>query len=104
MRRILALPVAASLLAASARAQCPGPLEKMTNERQYDAARAEVDRQLKKNPKDDVALHCMGWNYEQEGKSDKAVDWFEKAVAANDKNADHHLWLGHAVGEGGKQA
>lgn len=31
-------------------------------------------------------------------KADDAVEWFEKAVKLDDKNADNHLWLARALG------
>src|SRR5437870_3340425 len=103
MRLILTVG-AVSALAASARAQCTPAVGKLANQRQFEAAHAEIDRVLKANAKDDAALHCKGWIYEVEDKSNKAVDWLEKAVAINEKNALHHLWLGNAVGSEAQKA
>jgi tetratricopeptide (TPR) repeat protein len=46
----------------------------------------------------------MGRVYEARGESGKAVDWFEKAVKANDKSAAHHFWLGSALGDEAQKA
>src|SRR5262249_35580214 len=39
----------------------------------------------------------MGRIFAAQGKSSDAVDWFEKAVKVNDKNAYHHLQLGNSL-------
>jgi len=97
MRYILA----AALLAGAARidAQCSAPTQRLITDQKYDEARAETEGLLKRNPSDDVALHCMGMIYVAMDKPGDAVDWFEKAVKANDKSSAHHLWLGNALGE-----
>jgi tetratricopeptide (TPR) repeat protein len=89
------------LAAAAARldAQCAASTQRLITDQKYDEARAEVDAQLKKNPSDDAALHCMGMIYVAMDKSSDAIDWFEKAIKANGKSSTHHLWLGNALGE-----
>jgi tetratricopeptide (TPR) repeat protein len=87
-----------------AEAQCSAAIQKLINEAKYDEARAEVDVLLKKGSSDDAALHCMGRVYEAEGESGKAVDWFEKAVRINDKNALHHLRLASALADEAQKA
>ncbi|HEX4681699.1 MAG TPA: tetratricopeptide repeat protein [Gemmatimonadaceae bacterium] len=41
----------------------------------------------------------MGMISVAENKSGDAVEWFEKAIKANDRSSIHHLWLGNALGE-----
>src|SRR5919107_1945329 len=43
-------------------------------------------------------MHCMGRIAVAKDQGGDAVDWFEKAVRANDKSSLHHLWLGNALG------
>jgi tetratricopeptide (TPR) repeat protein len=78
-------------------AQCTPSIQKLADDRQYDEARAEVQTLLKANSSDDAALHCMGMIYVSSEKSSEAIQWFEKAVKANDKSSAHHLWLGNAL-------
>jgi len=88
-----------AVAAAPVDAQCNASTQKLINDQKYDEARGEVDALLKKNPSDDAALHCMGMVYVAMDKPADAIDWFEKAVKANDKSSAHHLWLGNALGE-----
>jgi tetratricopeptide (TPR) repeat protein len=85
-------------------AQCPAAIDKLAVDQKYDAARAEVQRLLKTNPSDDAALACMGEVYDREGKSGDAVDWYEKAVKANEKDPQHHLSLAQALGTEAEKA
>jgi tetratricopeptide (TPR) repeat protein len=86
-----------------ASAQCAPSTQKLATDLKYDEARTETLVLIKKNASDDAAVHCIGWLYLAEGKSAEAVDWFEKAVKANDANALHHLYLANALGsEAGK--
>jgi tetratricopeptide (TPR) repeat protein len=85
-------------------AQCVPPVQKLVAEQKFDEARSEVDALLKKSATDDAALHCMGRIAMAQGKSGDAVDWLEKAVKANDKNALHHLQLGNALGTEAQKA
>jgi tetratricopeptide (TPR) repeat protein len=101
------LPVVACALAIAAstgNAQCSAAVQKLIADQRYDDARAEVDAVIKKNSSDDVALHCMGRIFAAQGKSSDAVDWFEKAVKVNDKNAYHHLQLGNALASEAQKA
>lgn len=86
------------------RGQCGPAIQKLVSEQKYDDARAEAQALIKKNAADDAALHCMGRIYDAQGKSGDAVDWFEKAVKINDKNALHHLQLGNALGTEAQKA
>lgn len=94
------------LLAAPAalRSQCPPPTQKLIVDRKLDEAVAEARAAVKQNGSDEAALHCMGRVLLEQDKSGEAVDWFEKAVKANDKNALHHLWLGNALGTEAQKA
>jgi tetratricopeptide (TPR) repeat protein len=105
MRRSLAV-APAFLVAALIRgsAQCPPSIQKLASDQKYDEARAEAQGLIKKNASDDAALHCMGRLYLAERRSGDAVDWFEKAVKANDNNALHHLYLGNALGDEAEKA
>jgi tetratricopeptide (TPR) repeat protein len=85
-------------LAAAVGAQCNAAIQKLIEDRKYDEARADMQAVIKKNDKDDVALHCMGRIYAAEDRAGDSQKWFERAVDANDKSALHHLWLGNAVG------
>src|SRR3954469_8035420 len=100
--RSLPLVLAAVVLALPHRAlgaQCTAAVGKIADDGRIDAARIEVERALKANPRDDAALNCMGMLSERQGKASDAADWFEKAVAANDKRAIHHYWFGKAKSE-----
>ena len=46
----------------------------------------------------------MGSIYARQGKSGDAVDWFEKAVKLDDKNAMYHLDLAGALGDEAQQS
>jgi tetratricopeptide (TPR) repeat protein len=92
------------LLPALARGQCPAATQKLITDRKLDEAATEVRAALDKNGSDETALHCMGRVLLEQNKSGDAVDWFEKAVKVNDKNAQHHLWLGNALGTEAQKA
>jgi Tfp pilus assembly protein PilF len=85
-------------------AQCPPAIQRLVIDQKYDSARVEVSRLLKANPADDAALTCMGETYEREGKSGDAVDWYEKAVKANERDPRHHLSLAGALGTEAEKA
>lgn len=100
MRTPLALFVALVTGAFSVgRAQCTPAVQKLLTDQKYDDARAEVQSLVKKNAADDVALQCMGRVYFAMDKSNEAIDWFEKAIKANEKVASHHLWLANSLGD-----
>ncbi|HEY4307240.1 MAG TPA: tetratricopeptide repeat protein [Gemmatimonadaceae bacterium] len=80
-------------------AQCAPVVQHLVTDRRYDDAKAEVRALLKHNEKDDSALHCMGTILIESGDSKGSVEWFEKAIDANDKSSAHHLWLANALGE-----
>jgi tetratricopeptide (TPR) repeat protein len=105
MRTGLAFVATCVLAALNAAApQCPPAIEKLAIDQKYDSARVEVGRLLKTNPADDAALACMGETYEREGKSGDAVDWYEKAVKANERDPQHHLSLAQALGTEAQKA
>ncbi len=89
------LPLSLLLLVVSldrGSAQCPAVLQKAAADQKYEEARAETQAQVKQNSSDDAAVECMGRLYLAEGKSGDAVDWFERAIKINEKNALHHLF------------
>jgi tetratricopeptide (TPR) repeat protein len=97
MRQIVALLLATALKDASA--QCSAATQKLVTDQKYDQARAEAEALVKKNPSDDAALHCVGWVLMGADKSKDAIEWFERAVKANDKVSAHHLMLANALGD-----
>lgn len=78
-------------------AQCLPAVQHLVNARKFEPARAQIEAQLARNTKDDAAMHCMGRLLMEQGNADEAVDWLEKAVAADEKNARHHEALGLAL-------
>jgi len=95
-----ALPL--SLLAqSSATAVTP---EKLFELRRFDEARAAFEGILAKDKNDANALFYLGRIAEAQGKSGDAVDWYEKAVKRDDKNALYHFYLGSAVGTEAQKA
>jgi tetratricopeptide (TPR) repeat protein len=93
-----ATTLAVAAIAAPAGAQCSPPVQRLITDQKYEDAKTEVRALLKRNEKDDVALHCMGTIDIESGDSKGAIEWFEKAVDANDKSSTHHLWLANALG------
>lgn len=70
----------------------------------YPAARAEFEAALRRNPRDADALYYLGRLALRDGRSSDAVDLFEKAIEANDADADYHVWLGSALGDEAQRA
>jgi tetratricopeptide (TPR) repeat protein len=102
---LVALASLASLAAPTLRAQCAPAVQRLIVERKFDQAQTELEAQLKRVPGDAAAMNCMGRLLLEQDESSHAVEWLEKAVAANGKSAQHHLWLGIALRtEGGKAA
>jgi tetratricopeptide (TPR) repeat protein len=100
MRSCIALAAALALPVTSrASAQCAPSVQRLISDQKFDEARAEVQARLKIDDSDDAALHCMGMIYVSSNRASDAVEWFERAVKANDKSSAHHLWLGNALGE-----
>jgi tetratricopeptide (TPR) repeat protein len=97
MRSMLVLALTPAMLLA----QTP---EKLFQDRKFPEARAAAETQLKTNKNDGSAMYWMGRTLYQEGKIKESADWFEKAVKADDKNAQYHLWLGNAVGDEAENA
>ena len=91
-----ALAVAAP---SAAHAQCSSAIQKLLNDQKFDEAKSDVQALLKKNDKDDAALHCMGRILETQDNSKDAIEWFEKAIRVNDKSSAHHLWLANSLGD-----
>jgi tetratricopeptide (TPR) repeat protein len=95
---LVALTVAVAFPESRLHAQCSPATQKLLDDDKFDEAKAEVDARLKRNAKDDAALHCMGRIYIEQDQPGDAIGWFEKATAANDTVSAHHLWLGNALG------
>lgn len=90
-----------SILASALRGQS-GDAQRGTRlfeERNYPAAQAEFTALLARDARDANALFYMGRIALAEGRPGDAVGWLEKAVAANDKSSQYHLWLANALGE-----
>lgn len=80
-------------------AQCAPDVQRLITDQKYEDAKAQIQSTLKRNERDDAALHCMGIILMNQDKSKDAIPWFEKAVEANDKSSAHHLWLANALGD-----
>ena len=105
MRRVvllLALPLALA-------AQAPGSqptlsTEQLINARRFDEAKSAVDALLAKDTNDPAAMYLMGRLVHAQGNSSLAVDWFEKALKRDERNAQYHTWLGNALGDEAQKA
>lgn len=64
----------------------------------YAEARTELEALVRANPRDANATYYLGRVAERQERTGEAVDWFEKAVALDDRRSDFHLWLGIALG------
>lgn len=103
IRRPLAL-VLTVIAVHTAESQCAPAVLRQINQRQFEPARAQLETLLKRNAKDDAAMNCLGRLFLEKGEAESAVDWLEKAVAANGSSAQHHLWYGLALRAKGNQA
>lgn len=105
MRRILASLVLPLLLSPRiVIAQCSGAAQEAFQERRWDDARAAAQVQLKDGQSHAPTLYCIGRIAYANGKSGEAVDWFEKAIKAEENSALYHLWLGNALGDEAQHA
>jgi len=77
---------------------------KLFEERNFPAARAEFSAVLARNANDATALFYMGRIAMAEDRAPEAVEWFEKAVKANDASSEYHLWLANALGTEAQRA
>lgn len=89
------------VLASSLAAQTP---EKLFQERKFDEARTAAKAQLATNKSDANATYWMGRIAFAENKSDEAIEWLEKAVKLDNKNATYHYWLGNSLGNAAQSA
>ena len=80
-----------------AEAQCGPAVLRQINQHQFEAARTQLEAQLARDAKDDATMNCLGRLFLEKGETERAVDWLEKAVAANGKSAQHHMWYGLAL-------
>lgn len=65
--------------------------------RRYDEART-IFLPVAKAGTDAVAFFYLGRIAMEQNQVDDAIDWFERAVKAEDQNAEYHVWLGNAYG------
>jgi tetratricopeptide (TPR) repeat protein len=104
VRLLLIVTLAAMAIAAPATGQCTGNVQKLFEERDYDAARRDAEALAKRNGNDAAAHYCVGRIAYAQGQSNKAVDWFEKALDRDVSVSAYHLWLGNALGEEAQKA
>jgi tetratricopeptide (TPR) repeat protein len=102
--RVLLGASLAVFTASASNAQCTGDAQRAFRVRELDEAKAAAKGQLEKNPRDAGAHYCMGRVADAQSRSGEAVDWFEKAVSLDERNAEYHLWLGNALGEEAQKA
>jgi tetratricopeptide (TPR) repeat protein len=86
------LPVA---LAAQPAAQARALFERG----RYSEARVALQAMETSNPKDASAAYLLGRIALEEGNGDVAIRYLERAVEWDDQSAEHHLWLGFALGD-----
>jgi tetratricopeptide (TPR) repeat protein len=77
---------------------------RLFEERNYPAARTEFAAVLGRDARDANALFYMGRIALADDRPSDAIEWFEKAVKANDKSSEYHLWLANALGEEAQRA
>ena len=97
--RFFAIPVVLLLAARPASAQCTAGIQKLTAERRFDEAKAQLKDAVAKSPNDDAAWECLGRVTRSMGRPKEAAEYFEKAVKIDDKVAMHHLLLGSALAD-----
>jgi tetratricopeptide (TPR) repeat protein len=88
----------------TAHTQCATTVQQLLTERKLDEARAEVDALLKRSPRDDAAMDCMGRVLLEKREPGEAAEWLEKATKINPQSAQHFLWLAKALGAEGEKA
>src|SRR3954469_10192059 len=69
-----ATTLAVAAAAAPAGAQCSPAVQRLITDQKYEDAKTEVRALLKRNEKDDVALHCMGTIDIESGDSKGAIE------------------------------
>ncbi len=89
--------------AASARADAPEAAHLLASGH-ADQALALLNRQLKANANDAVALNLQCRVYFAEGQVEEAQGPCEQAAAADPNNARYHLWLGRVLGRKAEHA
>lgn len=101
MRLTVLLLVIPTILAAQSPQPAPSVLstEQLIVARKFDEAKPAVQAALARDRNDPNALYLMGRLVYAQGNSGEAVDWFEKAIARNNRNATYHTWLGNALGD-----
>lgn len=99
---VVTLAAAAALAAftvRSASAQCAAESRRQLSLNDLFAARAEAEAALRSTPTADSAMHCLGEVAFARGDYDDAVHWFERAIGTNERDAQHHVWLGKTLAQ-----
>lgn len=87
------------LFSRSVLAQCSGDVRGLLSVSRFAEARSATERALRNEPASDSLMHCLGEIAYYGGENDAAAGWFERAIAANDRDALHHLWLGKTLAQ-----
>jgi len=96
-RRVLQLTLL--MLAASLSSAPAGELERALRHYERTEYKAVLELLLPLKHKDGPVLELIGKAYYMEGDYKKASQYFEKAIAAEPRNARYHHWLGRAYGK-----
>ncbi|MGB9606828.1 MAG: tetratricopeptide repeat protein, partial [Bryobacteraceae bacterium] len=89
----------AAILAATAWAYAAGELDRARHYFDRAEYRQVIELLTPLPHKDAAAFELLGRAYYMEGEYKKASQCFEKAVAADPRNPNYHLWLGRAYGK-----
>jgi len=95
------------LWVSSAPAQATGNLAagiELFENGQLAAARQFFESFVIEYPADAAGPFYLGRIVYEEEQYDRAVEWFEKAVAGAERKSEYHLWLGRSYGQKAKQA
>ena len=109
MRRIglAVLLVCAQLARAASDAPAAGAFDagvKLAQAGKNAEARTFFTAAASTHPKSPIPPYWLGRLALNEEDWDESIDWFEKAVALEDKNSMYHLWLGRAIGSKAQHA
>ena len=53
---------------------------------------------VQEQPTNAVGAFYLGRTFVAQEQYEQAIEWFDKAIVLDEKNADYHLWLGRACG------
>jgi len=91
--------VLSCMMAHAAAAQCAGETRQLVAAGELTAARAASETALRASPASDSLMHCLGVIAYASGDQGAAAQWFERAIAANDRVSTHHVWLGRTLAQ-----